>query len=165
MIQRKQLFSFLSILSLVATSGYIDAGCSSAARPVEIADITKNPSLYNNKIVTIHACYYHGKESTVMQSCTDPRAGQLVHVISYREVESNEKAFPKSRVRSTGTEYPSAAEEELYAKLSTLPDFTIAEVTVRGEFKYSQTPQFGHDPPGYSQYQLILYRVLRSRIK
>lgn len=144
-----------------ATSLTCTASCREFQREVEVPELIESPNRYNGKVVSVHGCYKNGVESVLLLSCINPRSNGPIWVEPYTIVEAGEKLNPKSHLRTTKTELPSANERDLQLQLAKTPNGKLVEVVLRGEFQHSDTSSFGHSPGQANR--IILYRVLSAK--
>jgi hypothetical protein len=132
-------------------------GCHNTAT-ITVRDLVREPTNHIGKIITVRGCYHNGPESTLLQPCTEPILEEVVWVVSHGQLENSAKWVPGYSAGSIKPERPSLEEQKLALQLSEMPDGKFAEVVLRGEFRSSLSPEFGH-PPGY-RFEFIVHRVL-----
>jgi hypothetical protein len=129
------------------------------AQPVDVRELVKNATVNNGQMVTVSGCYYKGEEITVLHSCKALKLEGSIWILQFSQIENTAKSFPGYDGQFRKLEKKaSAKEEQLAIKLSKMKDGMSAKVIIRGEFRYSSVPQFGHD--GAYKYELILHRVV-----
>jgi hypothetical protein len=128
--------------------------------PIDVADLVKNANAYNGQIITVEGCYYLGFETEVLAPCKQFNLSKdAIWIDRYSMIQEREKWLGEIGARNKSDLLRPASgitekEKQMESQLAGTPKAVI----IRGEFRFSDEPKFGH-LNNYKCY-FILHQVL-----
>jgi hypothetical protein len=130
----------------------------STMQPRDIRELVMKASEYSGRIVVVDGCFMRDLDMIALGPCSMPSDDEPVWFTTYTELEGQSKYITGIlKGLQKPDETLSEKDKQLEEQLINAPQGVLIKVRLRGEFRFSATPQFGNNK---YKYELIVHRVM-----